>query len=59
MTPGTGAFAGSFFHPLTNKLTPLKGVIFEKQQRADGTFTGSVFSGTVQTGIVTLLPDGP
>jgi uncharacterized repeat protein (TIGR02543 family) len=59
ITPGTGAFAGSFFHPLTNKLTPLKGVIFEKQQRADGTFTGSVFGGTVQTGIVTLLPDGP
>ena len=60
ITPGTGLFRGSFIHPLTSKLTPFSGAIFQrKQPGAAGQFIGEVVTGgAFQTGQVLIAPPG-
>jgi len=40
MTPSTGFFSGSFFHPVTKKTAVFSGVVFQKQNLATGFFPG-------------------
>jgi Divergent InlB B-repeat domain/Cysteine-rich secretory protein family/Bacterial Ig domain len=45
LNPLTGHFAGSFVHPVTGALSPIHGVIFQKQNAAFGYFLGENTSG--------------
>ena len=49
----TGLFSGSFIHPVSEKLTPIEGVLFQKQKIGAGRFQGSSVVGVnPQTGRV-------
>jgi hypothetical protein len=45
LNPVTGHFSGSFVHPATGALSPIHGVIFQKQNAAFGYFLGENTSG--------------
>ena len=51
MTASSGAFRGSFVHPATRKNATFRGVVFQKQNMAQGFFLGST-----QSGVVSLVP---
>lgn len=44
----SGIVTGSFVHPATNKSTPIKGALFQKQNRAAGFFPGPAESGEMR-----------
>ncbi|MEO5803088.1 MAG: Ig-like domain-containing protein [Verrucomicrobiota bacterium] len=47
----SGALRGSFVHPVTGRTTKHNGVVFQKQNRAEGYFLG-----TGQSGFVSVVP---
>ena len=51
ISPATGALRGSFVHPVTGRVTRHSGVVFQKQNLAEGYFLGSE-----QSGFVTVVP---
>ncbi len=58
IAPTTGAFTGSFVHPISLRATPIAGIVYQKGGKAFGTFLGTSVPGDVQlqTGRVTLEP---
>jgi hypothetical protein len=51
ITSSSGAFRGSFVHPVTGRRTFHSGVVFQKQNLAEGYFLG-----TEQSGFVSVVP---
>jgi subtilisin-like proprotein convertase family protein len=51
----TGLLGGTFVHPVSNKATPITGILFQKREKAFGFFPGTSIQGVnPQTGRVTL-----
>lgn len=53
VTPTTGALRGSFIHPVTRRMTSHRGVVFQKQNLAEGYFLS-----TSESGFVSVVPSG-
>lgn len=47
VSPTTGAIKGSFIHPVTRRTTTERGVVFQKQNLAEGYFLGAEQSGSI------------
>ncbi|MDP9292684.1 MAG: hypothetical protein M3O82_10025, partial [Verrucomicrobiota bacterium] len=59
ITPSNGIFNGTFLHPVSRKLTPFRGVFFEKQQLGAGNFAGTRPVGSsvsLEIGSVSITP---
>jgi hypothetical protein len=49
LTPSTGAFTGAFHYPVTGKVTPFGGVIYQKPSASGyGLFLGKNQAGSVE-----------
>ncbi len=56
----TGAFTGTFVHPVSNKRVTLNGIFFQKTNLGYGSFIGSSVPGAaLQTGTFTMTPIPP
>ena len=53
VSASSGSLQGSFIHPVTGKTTKHRGIIFQKQNLAEGYFLG-----TAQSGVVLVVPAG-